>query len=67
MEASRRIELLYTDLQSARFRLILNIFLCNKWAEHIGNVSRKCGSELQMVRQQERPLLGTKHPFTPDF
>ena len=39
MEASRRIELLYTDLQSARFRLIPNDILCTKPEEQINNIS----------------------------
>jgi hypothetical protein len=42
MEASRRIELLYTDLQSARFWLFLNGFLCTKPKEHTRNIPRMC-------------------------
>jgi len=59
MEASRRIELLYTDLQSARFCLILNGFLCNKLAEHTRNISRMCGTE------QAHSSFKTANPFKP--
>ena len=70
MEASRRIELLYTDLQSARFWLFLKDFLCTRRREHTRNISRMWGritSRCQRRRSTSIWVISPQYPTAEKF